>query len=312
MGIRSWRYMCAVVALSAAPAARTGYAQNAPDHPVVVVHGQTYTPKSILGRNRGPGQGACCDEIAPLTPHKIIGNVYYVGMKTLATYLITTPEGDILINTTWEQNVPRIKKSVEDLGFKFTDIKYILNNHEHNDHVEGDALAKELSGAQVVTIAESVEGLQKIKSNGKEHPIDKIIHNGDTLTLGGTTLTAILTPGHAHGGTTWTMKAAEGGKSYDVVFFSSIRVADRLTPDIIAEFNHTFPLVRAIPCDVPLSDHTEVFDIQEKFAKIRPGGPNPYIDREGRDIEVDVQDSMLHAILEEQAKAPSAKTSHPE
>src|SRR6185312_8360914 len=129
-------------------------------------------------------------------PHHIIGNIYYVGLKTLSSFLVVTPQGDILIDTTYEKNVPTIAKSVEQLGFKFSDIKIILGNHAHGDHMEGDALAKQMTGAQVIAMAEDVPQLRGIKPGGKAHPIDKIIHDGDTVSLGGTVLTAHLTPGH--------------------------------------------------------------------------------------------------------------------
>jgi metallo-beta-lactamase class B len=224
-------------------------------------------------------------------------------MRTLSTFLIVTPAGNILMDSAWEQNVPLIKKSVEELGFRFSDTKILLNNHEHGDHVDGDAMVKELTGAQVVEIAEGVEALKKVMPGGKPHPIDRIIQDGDTVTLGGTTLTAHLTPGHADGGTTWTMKATEGGKTYDVVFFSSIRTPGKITPKSEAQYALTLPLVRSLPCDVPLGDHTETYDIREKLEKIRPGAPNPYIDRAGCSIETDVEDSMLHATLQEQQQA---------
>jgi metallo-beta-lactamase class B len=297
---RSGQFLC-LIALIAVPATSTGWAQNGPpDHPSVTVQGKTWTPRSILARNRGTPE----DEDAQLPPGKIVGNVYYVGTRTLSSYLIVTPAGNIMIDSGYEHSVrPVVQKSVEQLGFKFSDIKILLNNHEHGDHVEGDALVKELTGAQVIEIAEGEPGLRNVKPGGKEHPIDKIIHDGDSVTLGGTTLVAHLTAGHAHGGTTWTMKAEEGGKSYDVVFASSVRVGGgKVTPEILAEYNRTFPLLRALPCDVPLGDHTETFNIQEKFAKVRPGGPNPFIDPAGCNAETDVEDSMLHAVLQEQEK----------
>lgn len=274
-----------------------GLAQNAPpDHPVVTVNGRNYTPRSILARNRGTEE----DENTALGPGKIIGNLYYVGTRTLSTYLVVTPAGNILIDSGYEHNVPVIRKSVEKLGFKFSDIKLILNNHEHGDHVEGDAMVKEFTGAQVVEIEEGVAGLKNVRPGGKEHPIDKVIHDGDTVTLGGATLTAHLTAGHAHGGTTWTMTATEGGKTYNVMIASSVRVGAKLTPEVIAEYNRTFPLLRSLPCDVPLADHTETYNLQEKFAKVRPGGPNPFIDPAGCNVETDIEDSMFHAVLHEQ------------
>ena len=163
------------------------------------------------------------DQTTQFPPHKIIGNIYYVGTKTLSSFLIVTPQGNILIDSTYERNVPTIEKSVTDLGFKFSDIKILLGNHAHGDHQEGDALVKQMTGAQVMAMAEDVPALQAMKPGGKEHPIDKVLHDGDTVTLGGTTLVAHLTAGHTRGCTTWTTTAQEGGKTYNVVFGCSLR-----------------------------------------------------------------------------------------
>src|SRR5947208_2407388 len=122
------------------------FAQNAPDHPSVTVGGQTYTPRLILSRNMGTPE----DQTTAWTPHKIIGNIYYVGTRTLSSFLIVTPQGNILINSTYERNVPTIKKSLMQLGFKFTDIKILLGTHAHGDHQEGDARGKQFSGAQTI------------------------------------------------------------------------------------------------------------------------------------------------------------------
>src|SRR5215471_13710395 len=194
--------------------ATAALAQNPPppDHPAVTVRGQTYTPRSILARN----MGSEADRITQFTPHKIIGNIYYVGTVTLSSFLIATPEGHILIDSTYERGVPAIAKSVADLGFKFSDVKILLGNHAHGDHQEGDALVKQMTGAQVMAMAEDVPLLQAMKPGGKEHPIDRILHDGDRVTLGGTTLVAHLTAGHTPGCTTWTTTAQEGGRSYNV------------------------------------------------------------------------------------------------
>ena len=177
---------------------------------------------SILARNMGTPE----DQTAQFPPHKIIGNLYYVGTRTLSSFLIVTPQGNILINSTYERNVQTIEKSVEQLGFKFSDIKILLGTHAHSDHQEGDALVKQLTGAQTMAMAEDVPALQAMKPGGKEHPIDKTLHDGETVTLGGTTLTAHLTAGHTRGCTTWTMKAQEGGKIYNVVIGCSLRPPD--------------------------------------------------------------------------------------
>ena len=274
--------------------------QPAPDHPAVTIHGQTFTPRSILARNMGTGD----DQTAQFPPHKIIGNIYYVGTKTLSSFLVVTPQGNILIDSTYERNVRTIEKSVKQLGFKFSDIKILLGSHAHGDHQEGDALVKELTGAQVLAMAEDEPALRAIKPGGKEHPIDKLLHDGESVSLGGTTLVAHLTPGHTRGCTTWTTKAQEGGKTYDVVINCSLRPPAVLTPAISAEFNRSFPLVRSLPCDVQLGDHPAQYNMQEKYAKRQKGGPNPFIDRAGCQIETDIEEAMFHAILDEQKAAP--------
>jgi len=276
-------------------------AQNAPppDHPAVTVKGQTYTPRSILSRNMGTE----ADQTMQFPPHKVIGNIYYVGTKTLSSYLITTPQGHILINSTYERNVPLIQKSVEQLGFKFSDIKILLGSHAHGDHQEGDAAVKQLTGAQVMAMAEDVPALQAMKPGGKDHPVDKILHDGESVTLGGTTLVAHLTAGHTRGGTTWTTRVQEGGKAYDVVFFCSLRAGGAVTPAIAAELDHSFALVRALPCDVPLGDHPAQYGMNAKYASLKSGGPNPFIDKANCLREADIQEAMYHAVVQEQQKA---------
>src|SRR5258707_210299 len=190
-------------ALVLCPGASLAQAVPPADHPAVTVKGQTYTPRSILARNMGTE----ADRITAFPPHRIIGNIYYVGTNTLSSFLISTPQGHILIDSTYERNVPTIEKSVTQLGFKFSDINILLGNHAHGDHQEGDALVKQMTGAQVMAMAEDVPALQAMKPGGKEHPIDRMLHDGDQVTLGGTTLVAHLTPGHTRGCTTWTTTA---------------------------------------------------------------------------------------------------------
>ncbi len=154
------------VTLCAVALAATVFAQGQPDTPSVTVHGQVYTPRSILARNMGTEQ----DQTTQFPPHRVIGNIYYVGTKTLSSYLIVTPQGNILLDSTYERNVPVIQKSVADLGFKFSDIKILLGNHAHGDHQEGDARVKELTGAQVVTMAEDVDVHWSRTSRRVTHP----------------------------------------------------------------------------------------------------------------------------------------------
>jgi metallo-beta-lactamase class B len=282
---------------AAATQAQTG--PKPPDHPAITFQGRTDTPRSIVERN----MRSEADQTGQFPPHKIIGNIYYVGTHTLSSFLIVTPQGNILIDSTWERNVRTIEKSVKQLGFKFSDVKILLANHAHGDHQEGDALVKELTGAQVMVMAEDVPALQAIKPGGKAHPIDKVLHDGDTVKLGGTTLVAHLTAGHTRGCTTWTTTAQEGGKTYNVVFGCSLRAPVPLTPPIIAEFNRSFKVVRALPCDVLLGDHPAEYNLDEKYAKVRKGGPNPFIDAASCRQEADMEEAMFHAILNEQKKS---------
>src|SRR5438094_4486252 len=273
--------------------------QGPPDHPSVTVQGRTYTPRSVLARNMGTPE----DQTTQFPPHKIVGNIYYVGTKTLSSFLIVTPQGNILIDSTYERNVKTIEKSVTDLGFKFSDVKILLGNHAHGDHQEGDALVKQLTGAQVMAMAEDVPALQAMKPGGKEHPIDRILHDGESVTLGGATLVAHLAPGHTRGCTTWTMKTQEGGRTYNVVINCSLRPPAVLTPALVDEFNRSFKLVRSLPCNVQLGDHPAQYSMEEKYAKLRTSNRNPFIDAARCKLEVDIEEAMFHAILAEQQKA---------
>jgi metallo-beta-lactamase class B len=242
------------------------------------------------------------DQTTQFAPHKIVGNIYYVGTRTLSAFLITTQQGHILINTTYERNVPVIEKSVADLGFKFSDIKIVLGTHAHGDHQEGDAAVKQKTGAQVMAMAEDIPALQAMMPGGKEHPIDRTLRDGESVTLGGTTLVAHLTAGHTRGCTTWTTRVQDAGRNYEVVIHCSLRAPGNLTPAVVAEFNRTFKVVRALPCDVPLGDHPAQYNMHAKHAKLQSGGANPFVDPDNCDLETDIQEAMFRAALEESPK----------
>ena len=278
----------------------TTLAQGPGDSPAVTVRGQTYTPRSILTRNMGTEE----DQTTAFPPHKIVGNIHYVGTRTLSSFLITTPEGHILIDSTYERNVRTIEQSVTDLGFAFSDVKILLGTHAHRDHQEGDTLVKELTGAEVMMMAEDVPALQAMKPGDKEHPIDRILHDGESVTLGGTTLVAHLTAGHTRGCTTWTTTVQEDGNAYDVVFNCSLRAPGVVTAAHVAEFSRTFPLVRSLPCDVALGDHPAYHNMLAKHAMLERGGPNPFIDPANCMLEVDIQEAMYQATLDAQGGEP--------
>jgi metallo-beta-lactamase class B len=302
--------MISATAAAQAPAAgQTPAGGRGGPGPTITVRGHTFTQQSLFQRNVGGRD----DQTTQFPPHKIIGNIYYVGTKSLAAFLIVTPQGHILVDSTYERNVPTIQKSVEQLGFKFSDIKILLGSHAHGDH-EGDALVKELTGAQVMAMAEDVPALRAMRPGGKEHPIDRVLHDGDTVALGGTTLVAHLTPGHTRGCTTWTLKAQENGKSYDVVIIGSFGtnpgfqlVNNADVPDIAGEFMRAFKVARSLPCDVPLGSHPAMYNLDEKYAKLAAGGPNPFIDPAGYTLEVDIAEAMFRAVLAEQQKAAASR-----
>jgi metallo-beta-lactamase class B len=241
-------------------------------------------------------------------PHKIAGNLYYVGTQSLGSFLITTPEGHILINSDYERNVPTIRGSVEKLGFKFTDIKIVLGSHAHADHMEGDALVKELTGAQVMAMAEDVPALERMKPGGKAHPVDRALHDGDKVTLGGMTLIAHLTPGHTKGCTSWEFKVAEDGKSYDVVVIGSLGVNPgfRLVnnpqnPTIADEYKQSFKVLRSLHVDIPLGSHPAMYNLDAKYPKIGKG-PNPFVDPAGYKAELDIVEDVFNRTLAEQSQ----------
>src|SRR4051812_1334734 len=172
---------------------------------------------------------------APVPPRHLISNIYYVGAIGVSSFLITTPQGHILLDTGFEDTGPTIKKGVEQLGFKLTDIKIILSSHAHIDHVGGHAAMKKITGAKIYA---SAADAKTIESGGLDdfipfpretilYPpakVDHIVADGEQVTLGGITLTAVLTPGHTRGATTWTMNVTDKGKTYHVVFFSSASI----------------------------------------------------------------------------------------
>jgi metallo-beta-lactamase class B len=273
--------------------------------PVVTVHGETWTQQTLLQRNLGGRD----DQSTAFPPHRIAGNIYYVGTNSLATFLIATPQGHILINSSYERNIAVIQKSVEALGFKMADVKILLGSHAHADHMEGDAAVKALSGAQVVAMAEDVPALQRMQPGGKPHPIDRVIHDGDTVTLGGTTLTAHLTPGHSRGCTTWTLKVVDGGRTLDVVIVGSLGVNPGFqlvnnaeVPAIADEFRRAFKVSRALPCDIPLASHPAMYRLAQKYPRFAQGGPNPFIDAAGYRAELDLTEAMFQAVLTAQQK----------
>ena len=251
-------------------------------------------------------------------PHRIMGNIYYVGAETQASFLVATSQGLILINSNFEKSVPEIKKSVEDLGFKFSDVKILLGSHAHNDHQEGDALVKQMTGAQVVMMAEDVPLLEKITPGGKPHPIDKILHHLDKVTLGETTMVAHLVAGHTPGATVWTTTVQENGRNYNVVIMSGMGAQQGLVdkegkPTKLAEtMEASFKYSRSLPCDVFLGSHAAFYSMKEKYETLKKNPSlistpqNPFIDPQGYQNETGNYYKIFQSRMEEQRKAALA------
>ena len=266
---------------------------------------QSLTQEEMFRRNVGSRE----QQRTPFPPHKIVGNLYYVGSESLASFLVATPEGHILINTNWEDAVDGLKGSVEAIGVEFTDVEIILGSHAHGDHMEGDARVKELSGGRVMAMAEDVPALERMRPGDKPHPIDHVLHDGEEVTLGGSTLVARLTPGHTKGCTTWTMRVEEDGRSHEVVIIGSMGsnpgfqfVNNPNNPTIADEYKQGFRVLRSLSPDVPLGSHPAMFNMVEKHARVGQG-PNPYIDPEGYTAELDAVERLFRRVLAEQEAA---------
>lgn len=250
----------------------------------------------------------------PFPPHRVMDNLYYVGTKELASFLIVTPEGNILMNSDYESSVPVIEASVKELGFDFKDIKILIAGHAHPDHVEGDALVKQLTGAQVVVGRVDAPRTREFRPGGKEHPIDRLVDDGDTVTLGGTTLTAHMMPGHTRGCLAWTLDLKENGKTYHAFIECSLngqflQVLDNY-PSMVDDFRATYKKALTFPVDVWVSSHASFYNMAEKYEKLktrREGDPNPFIDPEGYKAHVAQYEKSFEAALAKRDAQAAAK-----
>jgi metallo-beta-lactamase class B len=258
----------------------------------------------------------------PVKPYKVIGNVYYVGATEVSSFLIVTSQGLILIDSGFLETVPLIKQNVAQLGFRFEDIKILLNSHAHADHAGGLARLKEMTGAKLM-VSEADAAL--LARGGKNDPnfgdhflfepvkADRMLRDGDTVQLGDVTMTARLTPGHTPGCTTWTMKVREGSKTYDVVVIGSTTipgyklVGNTGYPNIVSDYESTFRLLKTLPCDVFLAPHGSFYSMLEKMQRLSANpGENPFIDKRALTQFVDRTERAFRAELKRQQDATNA------
>jgi metallo-beta-lactamase class B len=228
----------------------------------------------------------------PTEPFHLIDNVYYVGTRGLASYLFKTRDGLILLDGALPESAPLIEAHIQKLGFKLSDVKILLNSHAHYDHSGGLAQLKKDTGARLYAMDGDVSALEGGFYLGSENEkdksappvkVDKVLKDGDTVSLGGVTLKAHLTPGHTRGCTSWGQTVNHQGKPYELLVFCSATVAaNRITPPlqypgIVEAYRKTFAKAKAMKVDIFLAPHPEFFGLEGKRAKLKDGAPHPFI-----------------------------------
>jgi metallo-beta-lactamase class B len=262
--------------------------------------------------------------VEPAEPVKIAGPIYFVGTRGLGAYLITTPVGHILLDGGMPSSARDIEASIRKLGFKPEDIRILLITHAHVDHVGSTAYFKRMSDAQVAVMARDVDNL---RSGGKTDPAyatmpafyfppvkaDRVLKDGDTVTLGNVTLTARLTAGHTAGCTTWITSVVDGGTHYSVVFPGSSHlnpgmqlVVNPSYQGIADDFRKTFVVLASVKPDIWLAAHTESFNFDEKRGRasegaaawVDPEGYRTYVAKEQAEFEAQLRNEQTESVRE--------------
>jgi metallo-beta-lactamase class B len=243
---------------------------------------------------------AASEYLTPFPAHHVIANIYFVGTKGMAVYLIATPQGNILVNSGLEGSLPLVKDSIRKLGFSYGDTKILLISHAHFDHAAASAQIVKETGAKYEVMDADVP---VVESGGKTdfnygdkggenlYPpvkVARVLHDGDTVSLGGTVLTARKTPGHTKGCTTWTTAVKDGGKTLNVVIVGSpnvnpgyVLVNNKRYPQIAQDYETTFRVLKDLHADVFLGAHGDYYDMPAKYARLKAGHANPFIDPVG-------------------------------
>ena len=244
---------------------------------------------------------------------KIAGNLYWVGTADLAVYLVNTREGNILINSDFPEDVPLIKKSIEQLGFKYSDTKILLASHAHGDHDAALGVIKKDTGARLMIMDADVSETESTKPGRPGAKVDRVLHDGDTVELGGSKLTAHLTPGHTPGCTTWTMQVDESGRKLNAVIIGSPNVNAGYTlvgnknyPRIADDYVKTFKVLNSLPVDLFLGAHGAYFGLKAKYENLKTGGSNPFIDPAGYKAYVKERETTFLKEWERQKQNPGS------
>ncbi|HZC43161.1 MAG TPA: subclass B3 metallo-beta-lactamase [Acidobacteriaceae bacterium] len=268
---------------------------------------------------------------APQKPFRIAGNLYYVGSRDLAAYLITTSAGNILINANLKSSPPQIRASVEALGFRWADTRILLNSQAHFDHAAGNAEVIRETGAKLMVMDGDVHAMETGDvhdfggSDLTPYPparVARVLHDGDTVRLGGVVLTAHKTAGHTRGCTAWTMQVEDQGHLRNVVIvggfapLSSYRLIatpgrPASYPEIAEDFLHGFAVERTLPCDIFLGAHGQYFGLQDKLARLPKEGNSVWIDPQGYQQTIaDAQKIIEERIAAERRETTGTQPAH--
>jgi metallo-beta-lactamase class B len=259
--------------------------------------------------------------VKPFPAFRIAGNLYYVGSQDLAAFLITTPKGNILINSNLESSPPQIKRAIESLGFKYADTKILLISHGHFDHCAGSAQIKRETGAKYEVMAQDVPVVESGGRNDFHYAarksfwfartkVDRVLHDGDTVSLGDVTITAHLTAGHTKGTTTWTLDEQENGRTLHVVIVGSPNVNpgyklvnNKTYPQIADDYRHQFEVLSKLPCDIFLGAHGGYFDLNEKYDRLKHGDKTAFTDPVGYKAYIADRQQAFESEMKKQSTA---------
>ena len=246
-------------------------------------------------------------------PFRIAGNLYYVGTADLAVYLVQTPQGNILINSDFKEDVPLIKNSIEQLGFRYADTKILLISHAHGDHDEATGVIVKDTGAKLMVMAQDIPEEQSTAAGRPGAHVDRALKDGDVVELGGSKLVAHLTPGHTKGCTTWTMQLRNGDRTLNAVIVGSpnvnpgyILVGNRDYPGIADDYVKTFAVLKSLPCDLFLGAHGAYFGLAAKYERMKAGAANPFIDPDGYKAYVAEREDTFRKEWERQKHYPGS------
>ena len=296
---------------------------------ILIISLFTINVSAQVSTDLGIGVGSPDNDNSPRDPDHLIDNIWWVGHTKVGAFLITTPEGHFLMDSTSTAEAHDVIENVVKAGFHLRDIKYIINTHAHEEHIGGLAAFKHLlPQARIITTRETAEQLASGDAdpmgNTSYEPVevDGIIGDRESLTLGGVTLVANHTPGHTKGVTTWSMQVTDQGNTYDVVFMGGLGTPNdenepgllnnELYPNIVSDFEKSFRTLRSLPCDVFMTYRAISIDLDGKLARKNRGGnqASPFVDPESCVAYIDLYENrfLTQLAAEQRAAGQSSRS----